>query len=114
VTNPLAVIPSPNGMLYILRQSDRVGHSSEFSNQYTWHVSGTKPRHSDGNPFNDVVELYADGPELECVRSRVTGIPDVPSSNCVVWKPPFAQFIYDSLVYEPVKPVVKPPRPNKR
>lgn len=101
-------------MLYILRQSDRVGRSSEFTTQYTWYVGGTKPRHSDGNPFNDVIEVYADGSELESVRKRITGIPDVPAANCVVWKPPFAQFIYDSLIYEPVMSTVKPPRPNKR
>ena len=101
-------------MLYILRLADRIGYSSEYSQQHLWHVGGTKPRHKDGNTFNDVMEVYADGPELEAVRKRCVNIPDAPASGSMVWKPPFAQFIYDTLVYEPTPSVVKPPRPNKR
>lgn len=91
--------------MYILRQLVE-------EHQYTWHVGSKKPRQEDGNCFDDVCEVYADGPELECVRRRCTNIPDVPSSGCMVWKVPFAQFIYDSLVYEPS--LILPPRPNKK
>lgn len=90
--------------MYILR-SIRV-------EEYTWNIGGTKPRLTDGNPFDDVCEVYADGRELETIRRRCTGIPDVPSSGAMVWKAPFAQFIYDSLVYEPIAESPKVPRPR--
>lgn len=95
-------------MMYILR-STRV-------EEYTWNIGGTKPRLKDGNTFDDVCEVYADGRELDIVRRRCTNIPDVPSSGSMVWKAPFAQFIYDSLVYEPPvgEPVVpRPKRPHR-
>ena len=98
-------------MMYILRQSDGI---SEDPNQHTWHVGGKKPRQVDGNCFNDVCEVYADGQELASVRRRCTNIPDIPSSGSMVWKGPFAQFIYDSLVYEQKSTVILPPRPTKK
>jgi hypothetical protein len=95
-------------MMYILRCT-QVG-------EYTWNIGDTKPRLKDGNTFDDVCEVYADGRELETIRRRCTNLPDVPSSGAMVWKAPFAQFIYDSLLYEPAlirqpqKATV--PRPN--
>lgn len=90
-------------MMYLIRQSDLApnGQLNEKAPEHNWEVGGKKPRHFDGTPFEDVVEVYADGRELENIRQRVTGIPDVPSSAFVVWKAPFAQFIYDSLIYVP-------------
>lgn len=99
-------------MMYILRQSDVVKTKlNDELPQYVWHVGGKKPRQTDGNSFDDVCEVYADGHELESVRKRCVNIPDIPSAGCMVWKGPFAQFIYDSLVYEPV---ILPPRPPPR
>jgi len=93
--------------MYVLRQADKL-------TQHDWYVGGKKPRHKDGRPFEDVCEVYADGPELEKVRQRCINIPDIPGSASVVWKRPFAQFIYDSLVYEPEPEVPKVPRPQRR
>lgn len=80
--------------MYIICQDD--------STQHNWWVGSKKPRQKDGNCFDDVREVYADGPELAVVRRRCINIPDVPTAGFMVWKPPFAQFIYDTLIYEPV------------
>lgn len=91
-------------MMYLLRFVDRQaikGGSSEYAHQYHWKVGEAKPRFSDGNGFNDVCEVYADGSELVYIRKRYTNIPDCPTLGFMVWKPPFAQFIYDHLIYEP-------------
>lgn len=100
-------------MMYIVRQSDIANSSFDKDPcQHAWHVGDKKPRQDDGNCFDDVCEVYADGHELESVRRRCSNIPDVPSSGCMVWKPPFAQFIYDSLIFEPS--LILPPRPTKK
>ena len=104
-------------MMYILRQSEIVQTKvTDDLPQHTWNVGGKKPRQLDGNCFDDVCEVYADGPELESVRRRCTNIPDIPSSGCMVWKGPFAQFVYDSLVYEPslILPTRPPQRPPRK
>lgn len=80
-------------MLYVLRQAD------EDTKQYDWYVGGMKPRAKDGTTFTDVTEVYADGPELAHIRKTCTNIPDAPNQGYMVWRAPFAQFVYDSLVY---------------
>jgi hypothetical protein len=89
--------------MYLIRQSDLKsdGKFNEKAPQHNYELGGKKPRNKDGTSFEDVIEVYADGRELKDIRQRVTGIPDVPSSSFVVWKQPFAQFIYDSLIYVP-------------
>ena len=92
-------------MMYLIRKSDLKsnGQLNEKAPQHNYELGGKKPRNKDGTSFEDVIEVYADGGELESIRQRVTGIPDVPSAAFVVWRAPFAQFIYDSLVYVPAR-----------
>ena len=88
--------------MYIIRQSDkdtaarRIGDRNE-PKEYGWHVGDPRPTEKNV-PFEDVCEVYADGHELESVRSNYKNLPDV-NNECggVVWRGDLAQFIYDHL-----------------
>jgi hypothetical protein len=97
-------------MMYIVRQYDkdiakqRQQHAAprdEEVHSYNWHVGDAKPTKK-GNPFDDVVEVYADGHELENVRRNYKNLPDVCGEiGGVVWRGDLAQFIYDHLPMMP-------------
>lgn len=87
-------------MMYLIRQSDkdRAAKLGGETKEYPYHTGEGKPRHKNGEGFEDVCEVYADGHELEMIRRRYTNLPDVPSSASMTWKGDFAQFIYDHLI----------------
>lgn len=94
-------------MMYIVRQSDKDivklrqrnagGDRNEEAYSYNWHVGEGRPSQK-GVYFDDVVEVYADGHELESVRRNYKNLPDVSKEiGGVVWRGDLAQFIYDHL-----------------
>jgi len=110
-------------MLYIIRQADIESRDAGITpleappncnyqeamslgakpslHEYQWHVGtmlGKMPKPIDmkGEPFTDVVEIRADGEELAFILSNSNNLP-VLHGRSVVWKAPWAQFIYDNL-----------------
>lgn len=87
-------------MLYIVRKTR--------DEELTWHVGEKKPewpvylsypsaRGNETEPFKDVVEIQADGHELEYIRQNFKNLPDATHKRVVSWKGDMAQFIYDHL-----------------
>ena len=78
-------------MLYIIRKGNR---------EYQWHVGDKKPEAMTGSmtsaPFDDVIEIQADGHELNLIRQNFKNLPDCDKA-VVSWKGDWAQFIYDHL-----------------
>lgn len=77
------------------------------TNEHHWHVGEPKPCqfYSDGETtedFPDVIEIQADGHELEHIRKRFTNIPDVPGARVVTWSGDIARFIYNHLTHIPI------------
>ena len=58
-----------------------------------WHVGERKPSL---DTHETVIEIQADGDELDHVRKIYVNLPQA-SGRVVLWKDPFAQFIYDNL-----------------
>lgn len=75
----------------------------------TWHVGDKKPFaivviRNDGEipeytaeDFQDVVEVQADGLELDHIMKNFTNVPFRLNSRVTSWKGHWAQFIYDNL-----------------
>lgn len=98
--------------LYISRPNpDFPNYSNEKQIHTSWHTGNKKPMCKvklpsvkglpddyDYEPFDDVVEIQADGHELEYIRARFNNLPDCPNARVVTWTGDFAQFIYNHLV----------------
>lgn len=89
-------------MLYIVRK-DKGGKKDER----TWHIGNKKPidvidmeclgqKYQETADFSDVIEIQADGHELEHIQANFSGIP-MSTKRVVNWKGEIAQFIYDHL-----------------
>jgi len=59
-----------------------------------WHVRELKPYREMGET---VIDIQADGDELDYIHDFFTNLPSRPKARVVVWLAPFAQFIYDNL-----------------
>lgn len=94
-------------MMYLIRQCDKDKAAKLFNTEpeeYFWHVGERRPD-IDNHYFEDVVEVYADGHELEYVRENFKNLPDAPNKRGVVWRGDLAQFIYEHLPYQGVAPL---------
>jgi len=80
-------------MLYVVRKNRR---------EFTWHVGTEHPRDysnpKDPKFFNDVIEVQADGHELQRIRDTFGNLPMKHGASVICWKGDLAQFIYDHLV----------------
>lgn len=68
---------------------------TEFTNcdYQTWHLG--EVYYVD---VHDVFEIQADGDELEAIRDRIQGIPDVRDARVVAWYGDIAKFIAGALM----------------
>lgn len=83
--------------------------TSKLYGEYTWHVTatelpdGTVMLVPDAKPclnddyLTDVVDVYANGHELDYVKSHFTGLPMRLGTRAMTWRGDFAQFIYDNI-----------------
>lgn len=62
-------------------------------NKRTWNIGTDKP---DIGDMSKIVTLYASDDELTLIRTRLKNIPDA-VGNYIVYKEPWAQFIWDNL-----------------
>lgn len=61
-----------------------------------WHVGEAIPRDAAGDRFNDIVEVQADGDELNHIVHYFPNLPRA-LTPVVTWRQPWAQFIYDNM-----------------
>lgn len=62
-----------------------------------WHVGETAPKDVIDDESVQVLDIYADGEELEYIRDYFVGIPMKRRAHGVLWRGEFARFIFDNM-----------------
>jgi hypothetical protein len=77
-------------MMYIIVSPSAVGRAPE---KFVWLLGEKKPE-IQGQP---VLWVQADSKELAEILTKFRGVPFKPETYSMVWRAPWAQFIYDNL-----------------
>lgn len=72
----------------------QINAPSGYKAEHNWHVGENKRRLDDDET---VIELQADGDELDEILLRIEGIPVAKHKRVMIWRGDIAQFIWENL-----------------